>query len=789
MQPCEAAAPVAAAGSVGGVQWPFADSREVLTGVAAAAHAHGHVLAAGAPALVASRWPRDFNLVAPDELLREHRPYEQSASAVAFFGRHLPDACVPHAVLEPLLLEEARPARAARAAALQGCRLVARRDAASGWLLVFTAAGRAGEVVGVTALAPRAAAADEEGEAQAPPQLAAQLVGAVDCGAPVLQLALRDAPPPADGGGDDGGPRPLLVLARCAFKICLLVAAAAEPSDDRRGFGDEPEAAAEGGAWRWRVRMLAEARMPCRVTCAAWNRHLLEAAVVTEDGRAWVVAPDLELLQQHLDGEAGEAAGAALEPRAVATPQQLRLGRALAAGARMACEYGAHPRHLLVACGRRLVRIVLQPAPQPAPQGPQRGAGGSAAAAVDRVLKLPRGESFCSLAPWSGGRGGDLTPAARGLAAQLLAAATTRRLLLLDLRQPQSPLLSWDCRAAAAADPPAVLQLLPAPPPAAPQPAAAAHGGREGAGEDDDHDDPSLLGSPGNNWQGASQMPSQMFAPATQRVPGDEDWARFPATQASQAPPRFGEPQPSSQPNHHGGGRGGGEQLPHQHQHHQRRRPESEVRGMIVGAGLALGQVLTASFTAHPGAAADRHGAAGRAPFGGVPPADAGWRLSCAVTVRAAGPVCAVKAGSVAATIEGMGRLQGMRRERALLYECSDRWVVWWVKGQPGWHAEVATGLVLWGWSATHHRLLQLLTHDITKPQGGARGVPRRPERRAARARRRGARPRARHGRGARPVRRHAAAAAAAACRASGWRLVGRTGGGWGAGAAAEVLF
>ena len=74
--------------------------------------------------------------------------------------------------------------------------------------------------------------------------------------------------------------------------------------------------------------------MPGRVTCVAWNRHLLEAAIVTEDGRAWVVAPDLELLQRHLDDEGGEAAGAApaLQPRLVATPQQLRLGRALAAG-------------------------------------------------------------------------------------------------------------------------------------------------------------------------------------------------------------------------------------------------------------------------------------------------------------------------------------------------------------------------------------------------------------------------------------------------------------------------
>jgi len=52
---------------------PSSDSGGVVTGIDPTAHAYGHVLAAGAASVLESRWPRDYNLVAPDELLQEYR--------------------------------------------------------------------------------------------------------------------------------------------------------------------------------------------------------------------------------------------------------------------------------------------------------------------------------------------------------------------------------------------------------------------------------------------------------------------------------------------------------------------------------------------------------------------------------------------------------------------------------------------------------------------------------------------------------------------------------------------
>jgi hypothetical protein len=731
-----------------------------VTAVDAAAHAHSHVLAAGAPSLLEARAPRDYHLVPPTELVQElrcgraaggedglgekrrqrgrrqrgggaaaaapqslkrgapapsptplsrtatARPYDAAASAAAYFGRHFPAAAVPHALLEGLLLEAASPAAAAAEGALAGCRVAAAGGGGGGGpagaLLVFTAEGRAGELVALTALAPPQAPAasgggggggsdDEEGGGAAPAErLVAAACGAADCGAPVLQLAARTAPDSVAGAPDaaTGGlpaaaaaARPVLLLARCAYKLCLIAAVpvpappAGKAAPGGSGASGGAAAPPRGG---WRAALLGEARLPRRVAHVCWSPHLLEAAAVCEDGGVWALAPPPPLLRERLAAaSAGGGAGSLdwLRAELLAGGGALRLGRALGGGGRVAATFGAHPRALLVACGRRLVRLDLAACRRQQQEAGAGGGGGDGAGgtAAERLATLPRGEAFTALATWDAGGGlvggdggaaaaaaGQLAAPARALAGQLLAAATTQRLLLVDQRAPQAPLLAWDH--GMGPDPPGALQLLPAPP--APPPRAPQVDGGGGG--------PEGLASPGDGpaWR-ASQMPSQLWGdsqwPGPSQAGAGGEWGHLPATQASQAAwggfGGGGAPPPTSPAGAGSGGRsggGGGEGGQQQ-----------ELSGMLVCAGLALGQVLAASFTAAPGPAADRQGAAAAPPFAGAP---AGWRLSCAATARAAGPPRALGGGGgargLARVAEAMGRLAPLRRARALAYDC-----------------------------------------------------------------------------------------------------------------------
>jgi len=278
----------------------------------------------------------------------------------------------------------------------------------------------------------------------------------------------------------------------------------------------------------WGLVLLGVAALPAPLLAAEWHPLLPQAVLGCSDGSIWLVTVPEELpaqamgLQQQQQQQAWRGLQGPpvylhpddrlprllLQPQGTlgwfaAAAQQAAAAASIAGGAGVApllLAIGAHPRQLLAACGGTLMRHDLSPADsttQPQQQQQQdsqetNGAASSPAAATavagasklpgKLLLQLPDSEVICALATWSGAQchwqqAAAAGPSAAAAAGQsvgcvhvrhLLAVATNRQLLLLDLRKAASePLIVWQHAvdsSGTTSSHPSVLLLLPTPP-------------------------------------------------------------------------------------------------------------------------------------------------------------------------------------------------------------------------------------------------------------------------------------------------------------------------------------
>ncbi|KXZ41401.1 hypothetical protein GPECTOR_491g442 [Gonium pectorale] len=256
-----------------------------------------------------------------------------------------------------------------------------------------------------TAAAPAAAAAvgaggKREGEGEAGPESDGRAAGAA-------------------AGGAASGPA-LWVAVRCNFSVNVLLAYQVDPTD-----------------WRsWRLEWRASHPTSHLTAGVAWNPHLPELALMTADGAVAVASTaaagggaeaalrslTLRPVLRPLPPAVRKGYGPAPPPPAEPDPQPLAMLLGTGGG-RMSLAYGLHPRQLLVARGRELLRLELR-------------SPGQRHTARLLVYLGKRDGNFWGLTTGASLPAEQLA-AAPALLPHLAVALTEREVLLLDLRRCQ----------------------------------------------------------------------------------------------------------------------------------------------------------------------------------------------------------------------------------------------------------------------------------------------------------------------------------------------------------------
>ncbi|GAB4819257.1 hypothetical protein N2152v2_006303 [Parachlorella kessleri] len=212
-------------------------------------------------------------------------------------------------------------------------------------------------------------------------------------------------------------PRPL-IAARTAYSLTMMGAQEVEAGME----GDPEWELQRGRTWTLRQPL---------VDCCWSSTARGQGAALTQDLRLWGFAAGEQEAQALERLWHGAAYLTDLPPRPPPSSHRAMLVGVSGGGSwgRACCQWGHHPRSVLVSTGRRLLSVDV------------RAGGGSGAALA--LWECEAGEGLLALAT-SQHLHQQQTAPARLLAEPFCAAVTTCQVLLFDLRRPHMPAASWD---------------------------------------------------------------------------------------------------------------------------------------------------------------------------------------------------------------------------------------------------------------------------------------------------------------------------------------------------------